>query len=284
MAKKKIAFVTDSTVFLTEELRSHPDVYIVPMVVISEGKEYEDGAALSTEQLYDIIRKNKEVPKTSQPSIGRFKDLYEQLKKDYDHAIAIHVSSKLSGTISSSTAGKNQADFDVEIIDSYSLSFAITTLLQKGVLLAEAGADIDKIANELREETKRSKNLILLGSLEQLYKGGRMSSAQFLLGNLLKIKPILSINPDGELAVYEKVRSEKKATKKLVALLKQSCEENQVTEIGIMQGNSLNRAEELKAMILQEIPELKITIGDISSSLAVHGGEGTLAMFWNIGN
>lgn len=282
MTKKKIAFVTDSTVFLTEELRSHPDVYIVPIVVISEGNEYEDGQALSTDQLYDIIRENNEVPKTSQPSIGRFRDLYEQLKKDYEHAIAIHVSSKLSGTISSSTAGKDQANFDVEVIDSRSLSFAITTLLERGIQLADMGADIDKIANELRKETKRSKNLILLGSLEQLYKGGRMSGTQFLLGNLLKIKPILSINSDGELNVYEKVRSEKKATKKLVALLKQSCEENHVTKVGIMQGNTLNRANELKAMIAQEIPDLKVVIGDISSSLAVHGGEGTMAIFWNI--
>ncbi|MFC4022453.1 DegV family protein [Oceanobacillus longus] len=281
MAKKKIAFVTDTTVYLTEELRSHPDVYVVPMVVIAEGKEYEDGADLSTDQLYDIIRENKEVPKTSQPSVGRFKDLYEQLKEDYDDAIAIHVSSKLSGTISSSTAGKDQADFDVEIIDSLSLSFAITMLIEKGIKLANQNVDKTIIANELREEASRSQNLILLGSLEQLYKGGRMSGAQFLLGNLLQIKPILSINSGGELGIYERVRSEKKATKKLVVLLKQSCDENEVTQVGIMQGNTIERAKELKQMIEQEIPGMEIIVGDISSSLAVHAGEGTLAVFWN---
>ncbi|WP_249872083.1 DegV family protein [Oceanobacillus saliphilus] len=281
MEKKKIAFVTDSTVYLTEELRAHPDIYVVPMVVISEGKEYEDGAALSTDQLYDIIRTNKEVPKTSQPSVGKFKELYEQLKKDYDHAIAIHVSSKLSGTISSSTAGKDQADFDVEIIDSLSLSFALTMLIEKGIKMAAEDVDVRDIAKNLREEAAHSKNLILLGSLEQLYKGGRMSGAQFLLGNLLKIKPILAINTSGELGVYERVRSEKKATNRLVSLLKESCTENNVTQVGIMQGNVVEKAEQLKQKIQQEIPGLKIIIGDISSSLAVHGGEGTLAMFWH---
>src|SRR5690606_15251182 len=132
---KKIAFVTDSTAFLTEELRNHPDVYVVPIVVISEGKEYEDGVDLSSEQLYDIIRNEKEVPKTSQPNVTKFKELYEQLKKDYDSAIAIHVSNKLSGTIESSSAAKDEAGFDVEVVDSCSLSFAITTLIQKGLKL-----------------------------------------------------------------------------------------------------------------------------------------------------
>lgn len=72
MEKKRIAFVTDTTGYIPEELKAHPDVYVVPIVVISDGKEYEDGVDLTSDQLYDIIRNNKEVPKTSQPSVGTF--------------------------------------------------------------------------------------------------------------------------------------------------------------------------------------------------------------------
>src|SRR5690554_613588 len=122
MKKKKVAFVTDSTVYLSERIKNHPDVYVVPIVIISDGKEYEDGIDLTSEGLYSIIRNNKKVPKTSQPSVGRFVELYEKLKEEYDHAIAIHVSNKLSGTIASSNAGSEQANFKVEMIDSYSLS------------------------------------------------------------------------------------------------------------------------------------------------------------------
>lgn len=198
MTTKKIAFVTDSTVFLPEQLRAHPDVYIVPMIVISEGIEYDD-VNLTSDKLYDIIRHEKEIPKTSQPNSNKFQELYEQLKENYDQAIAIHVSSKLSGTLSSSDAGKNQANFIVEIIDSYSLSYGITDLLIEGLELAEQGVNVHMIASRLRERASHGRNLILLGSLEQLYKGGRMSGTQFLLGNLLKIKPILSITSTGEL-------------------------------------------------------------------------------------
>lgn len=140
--------------------------------------------------------------------------------------------------------------FPLEIIDSHSLSFAITELIEKGLKLADQGIDVTEIANKLRNEAKQTRNLILLGSLEQLHKGGRMSNVQFLIGNFLKIKPILSINSDGELHLFERIRSEKKAI-------------------------------ELKERLQSEIPELKAVIGEISSSLAVHAGEDSIALFWH---
>lgn len=280
MAKKKIAFVTDSTAFLTDELRAHPDVYVAPIVIISDGKEYEDGIDLTTEQLYEIIRTEKEVPKTSQPNVEKFKDLYEQLKDEYEQAIAIHVSSKLSGTISSSTAGKEQADFDVEIVDSYSLSYQITLLMEKSIELAEQELNAKEIADELRAMTKSHKNLIVLDTLEQLYKGGRMSGAQFVLGNFLQIKPILSIGENGELGMIERVRSEKKATRRMIELIKKSYEENKVSKLGVMHGNAPEKAQNLKESLVAELPDLEIVVGEVSSSLAVHAGEGAIAVFW----
>ncbi|HAM79758.1 DegV family protein [Ornithinibacillus bavariensis] len=282
MPTKKIAFVTDSTVFLTDELKAHPDIYVVPIVIISNGEEYEDGINLTSEKLYEIIRTEKEVPKTSQPNIGKFKTLYEQLKEEYDQVIAIHVSSKLSGTISSSMAGKDAAGFEVEVVDSFSLSFAITSLLERGLELSEEGKDAKEIANELRHMTNRQRNLILLSTLEQLFKGGRMSSTQFVLGNLLKIKPILSIGPDGELGLKERIRSEKKATRRIIELLKASAEKYSVRRINIANANAIEKAVALKEMLQSEMPNVDIRIGEVSSSLAVHAGEGAIAVFWNI--
>ncbi|SET18087.1 EDD domain protein, DegV family [Oceanobacillus limi] len=280
MKKKKIAFVTDSTAYLSNRLRNHPDVYVVPIVVISEGNEYEDGVDLTSDQLYEMIRSNREVPKTSQPNVNQFTALYKQLSEEYESAIAIHVSSQLSGTIRSSEAGKQEAKFEVEVIDSNSLSFAITTLMEKGLELAEQGMEVQQIRVELQRDVPKSRNLVLLGSLEQLYKGGRMSGAQFLLGNLLQIKPILSINSDGELGLLERVRSEKKALSKVINLFRQSYDQSKIEKVGIMHGNEPTKAMKVKDLIENEIPGLNIVIGEISSSLAVHAGEGTLGIFW----
>ncbi|WP_026905833.1 DegV family protein [Paucisalibacillus globulus] len=280
MANKKIAFVTDSTVYLTDKLKSHPDIYVVPIVIISDGKEYEDTIDLTNEELYEMIRREKEVPKTSQPNVGKFIELYEKLKEEYEQVIAIHVSSKLSGTISSSKTAVEQVGLDVEIIDSHSLSFAITGLLESGIELAEQGLESEQIARLLREKTKGHRNLILLDKLDQLFKGGRMTGASFVIGNLLKIKPILSIGKSGELGLVERIRSEKKSTRRMVDLIKTSCEKHAVKKIAIANANAPDKANSLKEIIRSKVPGLDIVIGEISSSLAVHAGEGAIAVFW----
>src|SRR5690554_6045302 len=109
-----------------------------------------------------------------------------------------------------------------------------------------------------------------------------MSGAQFLLGNVLKIKPILSINTEGELGLLERVRSEKKAVDRIIDLLKESYEGNTVKQVQIMHGNVLDKAHELMGKIKAAVPGIDVVIGEISSSLAVHAGEGTLAVMWHL--
>ncbi len=277
---KKIAWVTDSTAYITEDLKNHPDVFVMPLAIIFGDVVYEDGISLTTEQLYEKIKQSKEVPKTSQPAVGKFVELYEKLKNDYEQAIAIHISSKLSGTLDSSRSASEMAEFPVEIIDSKSMSYAITSLLNTGIELSEQGMDGEMIAKKLREEADKGENYILLGSLEQFYKGGRMSGTQFLLGNLLQIKPIIRINQNGEFEVFEKVRSEKKAVRRLLELVNNAYNEHSIGEVQIMHGNVREKAIALEKEIKNKYPNMNIVIGEISSTIAAHAGEGTVAIIW----
>lgn len=279
--KKKIAWVTDSTAFVTDELKNHPDVYVIPLAITFGDETFEDGIDLSTDQLYDRIRSHKEIPKTSQPSAGRFAELFEKLKETYESAIAVHVSSKLSGTINSCLSGAALANFPVEAVDSRSMSYAITTLMNKGFQMAENGLPTKEIADELRNEAKKSENYILLGSLDQFYKGGRMSGTAYLLGSLLKIKPIIQINTDGEFILFDKVRSEKKAIKRMLELLGESYKKHSISQVQIMHGNVHEKAKELAGEIKALFPKLDIFIGEISSTIAAHAGEGTVATIWH---
>ncbi|OCA90656.1 fatty acid-binding protein DegV [Bacillus sp. FJAT-27225] len=281
MTKKKIAWITDSTVFLTEKLKASPDVYVVPLEIIFGNDAYEDGVDLDTETLYRRINNDKTVPKTSQPSSGKFSALFEKLKENYESAIAVHISSKLSGTMSSCIAGAEMAGFRVEAVDSKSLSYAITALIEKGMELAETGLGVTDIATILREEADNGQNYILLGNLDQFYKGGRMSGTQYLLGSILKIKPIIRINNNGEFELYEKVRSEKKASGRLVELFGEAYSENRVEEVWIMHGNVIDKAKEMEAALKAAFPGLKTFIGEISSTIAAHAGEGTVAIIWH---
>ncbi len=277
---KKIAWVTDSTAYITNELKEHPDVYVMPLAIVFPDKTFDDGVNLSTEELYHRINTSKEVPKTSQPSVGKFAELYEKLKAEYDHVIAIHISGKLSGTVDSSRAGMEMAELDGEIVDSLSMSYSITTLLYKGMELAKSMDDHREIANILRNEALNSEKYILLGSLDQFHKGGRMSKTAFLLGNLLQIKPIITIKKTGEFDLFQKVRSEKKASNRMIELISEANTKHTITEVQVMHGNVLEKALEFKKKIEEQLPHLNVVIGEISSTIAVHAGEGTIALIW----
>lgn len=281
MSTKKIAWVTDSTIFLTDELKNHPDVYVMPLAIIFPDRTFEDGVDLSTEELYSRINSEKEVPKTSQPSVGKFAELYEKLKGEYDHVIAVHISGKLSGTIESSRTGMEMAGVEGEIVDSKFMSYTITKLVLKGMEFANSGMDYKKIAETLREEALRSEKYVLLGSLDQFYKGGRMSGTQFLLGNLLQIKPIITATNEGDFHLFQKVRSEKKAINRILELLHNATQRYSINAVQIMHGNVEEKAIELKKKLLELYPNFDIIIGEISSTIAVHAGEGTVGIVWH---
>jgi len=282
MTKKPIAWVVDSTAYVSPVLKNHPDVFVVPLNIHFGQEQYADGIDLTTTELYDRIRNAEEFPKTSQPAAGEFAKLYEQISENYEAILAVHVSAKLSGTIGSSKSGAEIAEVHMECVDSLALSSGITKLVERGIVLQERGMKLEEIATQLRNETKNLRNYILIGNLNQLYKGGRMSGVQFFLGSLLQVKPIIHLTEDGELKALDKVRSQKKAVSYLVDKIVDAYENDGVRSIDLMQGNVIEQADELKALILAKVPDLEVRVDEISSVLAVHAGEGTIAVLWHV--
>lgn len=280
MTSQKIAWVVDSSAYISNLLRNHPDVYVVPINIHFGREQFVDGVDLTSEQLYERIRNGADSIKTSQPSAGEFAQLYTKLSTEYSSIIAIHVSQSLSGTLSSSVAGAQIAQVEVDCIDSLSLSAGITGLVEKGMKLDEDGIPYKEIVANLKTEATKFNNYILIGNLTQLYKGGRLSSAQFYLGTLLKIKPVIQINNKGELQELDKVRSHKKAIQYLINKVVDSANNEGSKTIYIMHANALQQANDLKEALLLHCPQLDIVIGEISTSLAVHAGEDTIAVLW----
>lgn len=282
MTKKPIAWVVDSTAYVSPALANHPDVFVVPLNIHFGQEQYADGIDLTTTELYDRIRNAEEFPKTSQPAAGEFATLYEKISEAYEAIIAVHVSEKLSGTIGSSKSGAEIAEVQMEVVDSFALSSGITKLVERGLLLQESGMELHEIAAQLRNEVQNLRNYILIGNLNQLYKGGRMSGVQFFLGSLLQVKPIIHLNEQGELKALDKVRSQKKAMNYIVDKAVESYEKDGTRSIDLMHGNVPEQAEEIKNLIQAKTPDLEVRIGEISSVLAVHAGEGTIAALWHV--
>ena len=279
VTKKPLAWIVDSTAYVPKRLQEHPDFFSVPLNIHFGEKQYIDGVDLTPEQLYEKIKHAEEFPKTSQPSAGEFAERFKVIAENYDEAIAVHVSAKMSGTLASSTGGAEIAGFPVTFIDSLSLSYGITGIIERGMEMYENGATVSEIKKELDKMPGKCTNFILIGKLDQLYKGGRMSAAQFYLGSLLKVKPIVQISKEGELKAIEKVRSEKRALQYLINKISEA-HSSGIKKIHLMQGNVPEQAENLKNMIIEQVPGVEVEIGVISSVLAVHAGEGTFAILW----
>lgn len=279
MTKKQLAWIVDSTAHISDRLKNHPDFFSVPLNIHFGSEQFADGIELTTTQLYEKIKKAEDFPKTSQPSAGEFAEKYKEIANHYEEAIAIHLSDKLSGTLAASKGGAEIAKFPITFIDSLSLSAGTTALVEHGMDMYENGSTVSQIQQQLEKMAGNVKNYILIGNLDQLYKGGRMSGVQFFLGSLLKIKPIIQISKQGELGVIDKVRSEKRALQYLLNKMKAAYTEG-VRKFYIMHGNILAQAEQFSLSVKENMPDAEIEIGEISSVLAVHAGEGTLAVLW----
>ncbi|WP_059170883.1 DegV family protein [Bacillus sp. FJAT-27445] len=276
---KKIAWVTDSTAYLDDELKNNPDLYTIPLSVILDGQEYADGIDLTAEELYAKLRELKTPPKTSQPSVGAFKELYDKLAEDYDQIIAVLLSSKLSGTVSSSEQAAQLVDVPVTTIDSKVLAFPLSALLKKGIALDQEGKTVEEIKQELEKHRDENETYVLIGSLEQLHRSGRMGGLQFFLGSMLSITPIVSIE-NGGLETKEKVRNTKKAKEKIEGYMKAAYETHNFKEVYILYGLHEEAALEWQKELEPKFPNLTFRRCPLGATIGVHAGENTLGISW----
>lgn len=275
----KTAWVTDSTAYLDDELSNHPDLYTIPLTVVLDEEEYLDGIDLTPKELFGRLKELKNPPLTSQPSVGSFQSLYEQLSKEYDQIVTILISGKLSGTVSSSKQAAALVDIPVTTFDSHILTYPMSALIKKGMELVRAGKSIESMVEQLEQIRETCETYVLVGSLEQLHRGGRMTGLQFFLGSMLNVKPIISIE-DGALGVKEKVRGEKKAKEKMLDYFRLSYEQNRFKEVYLLYGLHEEQAKAWQIELQEKYPDVKILSCPLGAVIGVHAGENTLGISW----
>ncbi|WP_409298200.1 DegV family protein [Peribacillus sp. SCS-26] len=275
----RIAWVTDSTVSLDEELLQNDDVYTVPLQVLIEGQEYRDGIDITPAQMFAKMKLDGVVPTTSQPSVGTFLDLYSRLKGEYDCIIAFHVSGALSGTFSSSLQAAGMTDCSIYVIDTLILTYPMAVLIKKAMKMAAQGMRAEEIVNRINRIKESNKTYVLIGSLEQLHRSGRMSGTSYYVGSILNIKPIISIDK-GKLSVKEKVRSRKKAKQRILSYLEKDMEIYDILEIYILYGLHEDESLLLKEELEAKFPSLTIQTHPLGTTIGVHAGEDTLGISW----
>lgn len=277
---KKIAWITDTAAQLDDAFIQKYDVHVLPLsVVFSEGT-YRESMDLTQEEFYEKLRAAKVSPKTSQPAIGEMLALYEKLEAEgYDLAIALHLSSGLSGTIESAQSAAEMTDFKVYPIDSKIGSFPMVKMIETGSEMIAAGKSPEEIVGAINQMTAGSHLSFIPSSLNQLHKSGRVSGTQNFLSTLLNIKLVITF-VDGVTVMKEKVRSNQRAKKSVMAALRADMETGTVPEVAAIHCNNAADAKVWKDELMQEFPALKVQVVPLSVCVGVHAGEGTTGLSW----
>lgn len=219
MRLQKIAIVTDNACDASDEELAHLGVECIHLSVIrAEGSHFpDDNTDDNIEAYYDYVVDCEELPSTSMPSLFAFSEMYTKLALEgYTHIISLHISSMLSGTVHTARMAAESAPVPVEVIDTKCLTVAQYLFVRRIAQLRSAGLEFDELVSSAHELVGKTSICFMLDTLRNLVKGGRTGKATGLAASILKIKPLLTIDPDGEVDMFGKAKSPRRAVDKLV--------------------------------------------------------------------
>ena len=217
-----IKVVTDSTSDLPADVAESLGIEVVPLNIHFGPDVYKDRVNLMPDTFYDKLINGDVLPTTSQPSVGEFIEVYERLGSDADGIVSVHLSEKLSGTMNSARLASQQAKAEcpIEVVDTFQVSMGVGICAMEAAEAANSGGDMNQVKLSARNAVTRSQCFFMLETLEFLQKGGRIGKAQALIGNLLKIRPMLMLQ-EGEVHPLGRERTRRKGIAKLVDTVKE---------------------------------------------------------------
>lgn len=276
----KTAVVTDSTAYIPKTLREKLNIHMVPLSVVFGAESYREEIDITADDFYEEVKNADKLPTTSQPSIGMFVEKFEELAKDYDAVISIHLSSGISGTYQGAVAAGDM----IEGIDVYGFDSEISCSIQgfyvlEAAKMAQAGETPDRIIERLNEIKKSTRAYFMADDLSHLQRGGRLNSAQAILGSLLQVKPVLHFE-DKKIVPFEKIRTRKKALKRIVELLDEDAKTGVPMEAVIIHAKREAEANEWKEELAAQYPNVNFEISYFGPVIGTHLGEGAMGMGW----
>ncbi|MPQ45255.1 DegV family protein [Clostridium tarantellae] len=269
---QKIALITDSTCGLPQKYIQKYNVKTLNLSIIYKDKEYIDGIDITAEKVYEKLK--EEIPTTSMPSIESANILVEKLIEDgYTHAICLPISSGLSGTINTFRLCASQYEDKIQcfVFDTKILSLGVGMLVIETGKMIEEGKSFQYICEQVPILRSKMSMYFTVDTLEYLIKGGRIGRVSGVLGELLSLKPIITMGEDGRYITHSKVRGSKQAINKLLKLGNEFLE-NGKCKIAIVTGTMHEEAKKLKQVFKEHPNTTFLEIGILTPVLGIHSG------------
>jgi DegV family protein with EDD domain len=271
--------VLDSTADFPDAQGRFPNWRVVPLYVRFGADSYRDYVDMGPAEFYERLRTAEELPTTSQPTPQDFAAAYEELA-GLERVLVLTVSAKLSGTYASAQQAADETGGRVRVIDTATASAAITMLGMAIQRRLEQGAT-DEEVDELVARFKRDTGLVFtLDTLEYLAKGGRIGRAAGWAGQLLNIKPILTL-ADGEVLPLKRVRGNRKAIQEFATAFRDGTMDGPGLRVGIAHADAPDRMAALEKLVGDVRPQAQIEVATtLGPVVGTHAGPGTVGLFW----
>jgi DegV family protein with EDD domain len=281
LTAQNTAVVLDSTADFPDAAERFPNFRIVPLYVRFGDESFRDYVDIDPARFYERLATAPELPTTSQPTPADFAAVYEELAPRYERILSLQISSTLSGTFASAeTAAGLVEGGKVRVVDTRTVSASLALLALGVQRRLERGTTDDEIDAFVAAYGRDHKLLFTVNTLEYLAKGGRIGKAAAFAGNLLNVKPILTIR-DGEVVPLKRVRGNQKAFQEFAGMFESTTTDTGALRVGIAHAAAPERMEALRKLVLAVRPqaqiELQTTLGAV---VGTHAGPGTVGFFW----
>lgn len=273
-----VRIVTDSTADIPRDQAESLGITIVPLTVFFGDEAYLDGIDLDSASFYRKLQASKELPRTSQPSPAAFQEAYSRLiDEGADAVLSVHLSAKLSGTYQSACTARDSLPdsmkkIPIEIIDSQSISIGMSWAIIQAAQEARAGLGLAEVKAHVLDQLARTRILAVLDTLEYVRRGGRIGGARAMVGNVLSIKPIISLK-NGEVVPVEQPRTRSKAFARIAQLLQAMGEVEHVSLAESDDEVGRQLAQAIKSVYAGDLPIFRL-----GAALGTHTGPGTAAI------
>ncbi|MGX7148791.1 DegV family protein [Enterococcus ureasiticus] len=274
-----VKIVTDSSCTMLKSVRDDLDIQMMPLSVMIDGVVYADDDHLEGEQFMELMSTAKALPKTSQPPIGEFVELYDRLGADGSEVISIHMTKGLSGTVEAARQAGNLSSANVTVIDSDFTDQGLSFQVIQAAKLAKNGASVPEILAEINHVKENTKLFIGISTLDNLVKGGRISRATGLLSSIFNMKVVMDFDHT-ELIPVAKGRGMKTFNKWFDELKNELSTLSNVRQIGISYADGLELANGFKEGLQALFPDMEIPVLHTNPVIATHTGKGAFAIMY----
>jgi DegV family protein with EDD domain len=282
MTSQKIVIVTDSAAYMPQELLTQWSIPVIPQTLIWDGETYRDGVDIDAPTFYSRLRASKSFPTTSQPTAPEFADFFQRVatERQTDTILAVLVSSKMSGTVASALAAKEELPgINIHIVDTGLISMGMGFPIIAGARAVEEGKSLDEVIAVVESVRDRIHFLGAVGNLEYLHRGGRIGGAKRLLGTALNLKPLLHFE-NGQLEALAQVRTRRKALARMLDIAEERLGGKQMAEAAVADVDCPAEGDAVAGMVTARFGVSDICRCTFSPVVGAHAGPGTTSIIF----